>query len=297
MRNRVLTFALLVWVLSLAASAQGPSQPAASNAPVNVVLADGTPIKLRLGNASAVNGARVGENLELEVAEDVRVSNVEVVSKGNLANAEVTGLHAGLGSGARLDINLRSVTLSDDQLIPVRSTRERPSRDDQAMVISSASQDASIAPGTSVIAFVDGDQKIDLTRLRASGGTTETLRVSSTPANADVSVDGHLTGSTPFVFHVPAGEHTVVVRMVGFQPWQGTVRVTHEPAKVDATLVKQDGLENVPAAKSSEASLGDLARAARARKAQQNAGPATDLTQQVEAESQKRDPMQPPANK
>jgi hypothetical protein len=288
-----------VLLLTTAASVMAVAQAAPTAAPVasvNAVLADGTPIKLHMGSIAAANAARIGENIELEVAEEVRVAGTAVIAKGNVASAEVTGIHAGLGSGIRLDINLRSVTLADNQIIPVRSTKERPNRDSQALVISSASQDASIAPGTTVIAFVDGEQKLDLTRLRAASGPTQTLKVNSTPANAEVSVDGHQTGSTPYVFHVPAGEHTVVIRMVGFQPWQGTVHVNSEAANVEATLVRQDGMESVPVAKTAEASLGDLARAARARKAQANAGQSMDVTQQIESDGGKRDPMQPVAN-
>ena len=295
MRKNIMTYVFCVVWLTLAADAQTPAKPqAAPSTPDNLTLPDGTPVKLRLGSTAASSGARVGETIELEVAEDVRVSGVVVIGKGNLANAEVTGLHMGLGSGTRFDVTLRSIALSDEHEVPVRSTHDRVNRDNQAMVISNATQDASIAPGTTVVAFVDGDQPIDTTRLRASAGATQTLKVTSTPANAEVSVDGHLTGSTPYVFHVPAGEHSVVIRMAGFQPWQATVRVGNDTAKVDANLVKQDGMESIPASKGQEASLGDLARAARARKAQEKSGPATDLTQKMEDENDKRDPTQPP---
>jgi PEGA domain len=298
MAKKVLILVFSTCVLAIVAVAQTPAKPqTASSAPINVVLTDGTPVKLRLGNTAANSGVRIGENIELEVAEDVRVSEVVVVAKGNIANAEVTGLHFGHGSGTRFDISLRSITLSDDHVIPVRSTHNRANRDDQAMVISNATQDASIAPGTTVIAYVEGSQQIDTTRLRAAAASTQTLRVASTPANAEVTVDGHLAGSTPYVFHVGAGDHSVVIRMIGFQPWQGTVHIGSEPAKIEATLVKQDGMESVPASRGPEASLGDLARAVRARKAQENSGQATDMTQQIEEQSAKRDPMQPPANK
>ena len=298
MAKKVLTVIFSTCVFAIAGVAQTPEKPqTASSAPINVVLTDGTAVKLRLGTTAASSGARIGENIELEVAEDVRVSDVVVVAKGNIANAEVTGLHFGHGSGTRFDINLRSITLSDDHVIPVRSTHERASRDNQAMVISNATQDASIAPGTTVIAYVDGSQQVDTARLRAAAASTQTLKVASTPANAEVTVDGHLAASTPYVFHVGAGDHSVVIRMVGFQPWLGTVHMGSEPAKIDATLVKQDGMESIPASRGTEASLGDLARAARARKAQENSGQPTDLTQQIEEQSAKHDPMQPPSNK
>ena len=129
MPKKVLTLVFSTCVLAITALAQTPVKPqTVSSAPINVVLADGTAIKLRLGNTAANSGARVGETIELEVAEEVRVSDVVVVAKGNIANAEVTGLHYGHGSGTRFDVNLRSITLSDEHVIPVRSTHERANR-------------------------------------------------------------------------------------------------------------------------------------------------------------------------
>jgi hypothetical protein len=296
MRKNALVLAVLVAMVPLTSSAQtSPKPPSAiSSSPVEVMLPDGTPVKLRLGSTAASSGVRVGENLELEVAEDVRISDVVVVAKGNVASAEVTGLHAGVGNAGRIDVNLRSITLSDGKVIPVRSTKERPNRDDQALVVSSASQDANIAPGTTVIAFINGNQALDLTRLRAASGPSQALKITSTPPNAEVSVDGHLAGSTPYVFHVTAGDHSVVIRMVGFQPLQRTVHVAAEPVSLEAPLVRQDGMEAIPASKHAEASLGDLARAARARKAQPNP---SDQSGQSNPQTSQRDPMEPPAPK
>jgi hypothetical protein len=77
--------------------------------------------------------------------------------------------------------------------------------------------------------------------------------------------------------------------MVGFQPWRGKVHVGSEPLAVDVPLSKQDGTETMPASKPAEASLGDLARAARARKLQPTNPP--DSTTQSASQG-KRDPME-----
>jgi len=303
MRRNAFALGLLIGAVSLTSSAQSPAPqdqraPQAASAPVNVVLADGTQVKLRLGSSTASASVRIGEDLELEVAEDVRIAGVAVIAKGSYAIAAVTGLHAGVGSGpgGRIDLNLRSVTLADGQVVPVRATKERPIRNDQAMVVSSASQDASIAPGTFVTAFIDGSQPLDLIRMRAAGGPRQELKITSTPETADVSVDGHLTGTTPYVFQVPAGDHIVSVRMAGYQPSERTVRVAAAAVAVEIPLIKLDGAEAMPAAKAAEPSLGELARAARARKASQNPPPAADRGGQPPANTQtsQRDPMEPP---
>jgi len=77
------------------------------------------------------------------------------------------------------------------------------------------------------------------------------------------------------------------LRMVGFRPWQGKVHVAGEPLSVDAPLVKEDGTEAVPASKPLQPSLGDLARAARARKPQSTNAPVDTVPA-----SAKRDPME-----
>lgn len=291
MPKTTLLLTFLVFGLLLQASAQSPAaQPAVNTAPVNIVLPDGTPVKLGLGNTVAKT-ARVGENLELEVADDVRLNEVVVIAKGSIATAEVTNLRSGVSAQSGwIDINLDSVTLADGHRVPIRSSKNKPMRNDEATIVSNSGLDASIAQGAYVIAYINGNQPLDLTRLRAAAGPTTQVKLTSTPPNAEISVDGRLAGSTPYTLHITSGDHVVVLRMVGFQPWQGKVHVGTEPLAVDVPLNKQDGTETMPASKSAEPSLGDLARAARARKPQPSNPPAESSTQS--AAQGKRDPME-----
>jgi hypothetical protein len=295
-RNAVAATAVIGLALSCAAQsgpAARPSTQAAGTAS-SQVLTDGTSVKLRLGATTVLSNVRVGENLDLEVSEDVRVGDVVVIGKRSIATGEVTGLHGSLGTNlsGRIDISLRSVTLADGEIVPIRSTKNPIDRGGEAMIISSSGQDASIAPGTDVIAYINGNQTVDVTRLRAAGGPTLDVKVVSTPVNAEVSVDGRFNGSTPYVFHLRPGDHTVVVRMAGFQAWQNVVHVTTEPVAVQVTLAREDGAEVVPVSKSTEPSLGDLARAVRSRKPQIRSATETTLEQ-----SGPRDPIEQPAQK
>ncbi len=174
MAKTTLLFALIIAALSLHSTAQTDKAqaPAVSTAPVNVVLADATPIKLRLGATAGTNGVRVGENVDLEVVEDVRIGDVVVIAKGSPASASVTNLRSGVsaGRGGWIDVNLESVNLADGQHVPIRASRIKPVRNDQSMIVSSSGQDASIAPGTNLTTYINGDQPLDLTRIRAAGG-------------------------------------------------------------------------------------------------------------------------------
>jgi hypothetical protein len=262
---------LLLAGLMTAALAQNPAPnaAAANTAPVNITLQDGTPVKLRLGATAAANGVRVGETVELEVSEDVRVGDVVVVPRGSLASASVTNLRSGGNvKGGWIDINLDSVVLPDGEHVPIRSLKQQPFRTDHASIVSSQTQDASISQGADLTAFINGSQQIDLTRLRAAGGPSTTIKVTSSPSNAEVSLDGRVVGSTPSALRVGSGDHIVVVRMAGFQAWQKKVHIDAEPVVLDVALYKQDGSEPVAATKPAEASLGDLARAARKNKPQ-----------------------------
>jgi len=217
---------------------------------------------------------------------------VVVIAKGSPASASVTNLRSGGNvKGGWVDIDLDSVTLSDGERIPIRASKQKAVRTDQSSVVSSQAQDASISQGSDLTAFINGTQQLDLTRMRAAGGPTTMLKVTSTPSNAEITLDGRLAGRTPYSLRVTSGDHVVVVRMAGFQPWQKKVHVDAEPVAVDVSLYKQDGSEPVQATKPATASLGDLARAARARKPQ-STPPSTVLEQDGPSAAGQRDPMQ-----
>src|SRR5215472_530143 len=162
----LLSLTLAVLIIPSSAQTTAPVVVTSSNERVNVVLADGTVLKLRMNSSTQPGSIRVGETLELEVAEDVRVADVVVIAKGNVGRGEVTNLRSGAGSGRGgwVDLSLESVTLADGERIPIRSLKAKATRDQQALVVSSSGQDASITQGTDLVAYVDGNQQVDLTR-------------------------------------------------------------------------------------------------------------------------------------
>lgn len=64
------------------------------------------------------------------------------------------------------------------------------------------------------------------------------ISVSSTPANADIELDGSFVGNTPSTINVPAGEHSVVVKKAGYKSWQRKLKVTGGTVNISAELEK-----------------------------------------------------------
>jgi len=66
--------------------------------------------------------------------------------------------------------------------------------------------------------------------------STSKISVSSTPANADIELDGSFVGSTPSLIDVPAGDHSVVVKKTGYKPWERKLKITGGVVNISAEL-------------------------------------------------------------
>jgi hypothetical protein len=269
MRKLSLLLAFLLCVALLAsAQTSSPSNPTASAPkPVSqVLLPDGTPVMLRVGAAINTANVRVGDQLELSVEEEVRANDVVVVPVNGIAQVVVTSDSSlDAAKTGKISVSLRYVVLADGEKVALRPTKEKKATTN-ATVVSAGEGDVQIGNGGLVIAYVNGNPPLDLSKMRLASQPTSELKIASTPSGADVSVDGKVVGTTPFAGPVVRGDHVVTVRVAGFQMWKQTVRVGTEPATLQLALKKQDGLESTPQPVSAPASLGELARSARAKK-------------------------------
>lgn len=64
------------------------------------------------------------------------------------------------------------------------------------------------------------------------------LDVSSTPAGADIEIDGAFAGSTPSSLSLSTGEHTVAVKKSGYKAWERKIRITGGNINLAAELEK-----------------------------------------------------------
>jgi len=65
------------------------------------------------------------------------------------------------------------------------------------------------------------------------------LRISSTPTNADIEIDGSFVGNTPSTVGVAAGQHQLVVKKSDYKPWEKKITVTSGQMRVNAVLVSE----------------------------------------------------------
>lgn len=65
------------------------------------------------------------------------------------------------------------------------------------------------------------------------------LSVDSTPAGADIEIDGGFVGSTPSTLSVAPGSHKVSVKKKGFAEWTKTLNVTGGTVHLNAELEQE----------------------------------------------------------
>lgn len=63
-----------------------------------------------------------------------------------------------------------------------------------------------------------------------------TLAIDSTPAGADIEIDGAFVGNTPSTVNASAGSHEVVVKKKGFTDWSRKLNVTGGSIHLSADL-------------------------------------------------------------
>jgi hypothetical protein len=234
-------------------------------------LEDGTPVKLRLTRNLSSATDKKGDTVDFEVLEDVTANGVIVVPRGGVAWATITDAEPKrrMGRGGKLDVNVDSVRLKDGEKVPLRAVKDTKGGGHVgamtgAMVATGIvffpaaplflfmhGKDINIPKGTEVTAYVMGNIPLERVRfvspentdaklVSASASSAQaTVNVSSTPASADVEVDGKFVGNTPSSVPVSVGEHSVKVSKKGFQPWERKLTVSGGSVNVHAELEQE----------------------------------------------------------
>jgi hypothetical protein len=111
-------------------------------------------------------------------------------------------------------------------------------------------KDINIPKGTEITAYVMGNVPLAKAKFmdvvdppppsaQAPGSFAAAMtmvNVTSTPASADVQVDGNFVGNTPSSLSLSAGEYTIKVTKKGYKPWERKLTVSGGTSNVNAEL-------------------------------------------------------------
>jgi PEGA domain-containing protein len=242
------------------------SQSQASSAPV---LEDGTPVKLRISRTVSSADAHVGDTVDFEVLEEVRIGNLLLIPKGGVAWGTVTEAQAKrrMARGGKLNINIDSVRLLDGEKAALRAVKEvKGGGHTGAMtggIVATSlvffpaapfflfmhGKDITIPKGTEVMSYINGNFPIDMAKFQSGEQPSAlpvavaakpvgnaTLDISSTPPNADIELDGSFAGNTPSAIGVAGGEHTVRISKRGYQSWERKIATSSGSVRLEAEL-------------------------------------------------------------
>lgn len=261
--------------------ASAPAQPAtqatppqAAQAPRPNTLLDGTPVKLRIGRTISSATAKVGDEVDFEVLEDVKVNGVVVIPKGSLALATVTVAQhkRRMGRTGKLNVNIDSVRLVDGEKAALRATEGgngggHVGAMTGAIVATSIvffpaaplflfmhGKDITIPKGTPVTAYIDGDMTLDMANFRPqtpsaleAPSALSQVSVNANVPDCDITVDGAFVGNTPSELSLKSGKHLIAVTKKGYTTWSRTLMVSGPSIHIDADLEAQAGTSTTSA--------------------------------------------------
>jgi len=231
-------------------------------------LEDGTPVKLRTARTISSADAHMGDTLDFEVLEDVRVNDLLIVPKGGIAWGTVTEAQPKrrMGRGGKLDVNIDAVRLTDGEKVPLRAVKDvkgggHVGAMTGAMVATSIvffpaaplflfmhGKDITIPKGTEITAYINGDTRLEEATFQPT--TTDSPRtvaqtaaaiaeieITSTPLGGDIEVDGKFVGSTPSSITVAPGDHEIAIKKTGFAVWDRKIAVSSGHISIAAELL------------------------------------------------------------
>src|SRR6267143_2681980 len=126
-----------------------------------ILVRNQTPVHLKLGRELSSATAHVGEEVNFEVAQDVVVGGLTIISKGAPAIGAVTEAEPKkrMGKAGKLNVSVASVLLANNEKIALRSFgADQPSDQKGGLGISLVrGKDVTMTKDTEITAYVDGD--------------------------------------------------------------------------------------------------------------------------------------------
>jgi hypothetical protein len=172
--------------------------PPAPQAPL--VLQDSTPVRLRLSRNLSSADAQVGETVDFEVLDDLKVDDLLLAPRGGTAIATVTEAQSKrrMARGGKLDVNIDYVRLVNGEKVALRAVKEAKGGGHTGAMTGGIvatsiiffpaapfflfmhGKDVTIPKGTEITAYVNGEIKLD--RSKFPVGTPARLAGTAMPA-------------------------------------------------------------------------------------------------------------------
>ncbi len=153
--------------------------------PLEILVRNQTPVHLKLGRELSSATAHVGEEVNFEVAQDVVVGGLTIISKGAPAVGAVTEAEPKkrMGKAGKLNVSVASVLLANNEKIALRSFgADQPSDQKGGLGISLVhGKDVTMTKDTEITAYVDGDLHLKSASF-AAPAPSNTQAVSQTDA-------------------------------------------------------------------------------------------------------------------
>jgi hypothetical protein len=202
----------------------GPTAQAATpgqESSAQTILSDGTPIELRITKRLSTAQAKVGDAVEFEVVDDVKVGDLVVVPRHALASGAVTLVKSRRRPmrNAELRVNVSIVKSITGSELALRGTRVIVGNLDPGKVLGDAGilwpvipfvirgDEAFVSKGAKLSAYVNGNAPFDSVQVRqnmsALAEKNSAARAAVTGGKAEVHIYRHVpdvTGGKPAIY-------------------------------------------------------------------------------------------------
>jgi hypothetical protein len=235
-----------------------------------VVVPDGTKVRVRLDQTLSSATAEEGQTVELSVADAIQVDGVTVVQEGARASGTVVLAQEKrrMGRAGKLDFSVDRVRTVKGEWLPVRYTLTKKSGDSKAVstgvitagvavvfwpaapfVLLRKGKDTTINKGVTFDVFVDGNHTVGAAAApaqvtqapaapaasAAAAGEQASVTINSSEAGADIEINGNFVGSTPTTLKLAPGQYAITVRK-GAQVWQRNLQVNAGAISLNASF-------------------------------------------------------------
>jgi hypothetical protein len=226
-----------------------------------VVLPEGTKIRVRLEQSISSATAEEGQHVELCVTDAVKVGDTTVIAEGAHVTGTVTQAHEKrrMGRAGKLDFSIDRVKTVDNQWVPVRYTVTRKSGQSHALstgILTAGTaavfwpaapvfllrkgQDITMNRDVSFEVYTDRNYTVNVAAPPATNsatapagspvltgppGSNATVSITSSIAAAEIEVDGVFVGNTPTTIQLAGGQYIIAVKR-GEKSWQRTLQVS-----------------------------------------------------------------------